>query len=117
MAEETVNASVSSPWGVVATCITVAITGFIYIVGLLYATPTVMGQTYAEWLAAPAGCECASGRRALTAVSDLFFTRQLLSLPSFASPPPHTTCLSQPAAAVAPAATRARASATTSTTP
>jgi hypothetical protein len=54
MAEETVNASVSSPWGVVATCGTVAACGFIYIVGLLYASPSVLGQTYAEWLVAPA---------------------------------------------------------------
>lgn len=33
LAEETQNATVSAPWGIIGTCITVAITGFIYIVG------------------------------------------------------------------------------------
>ena len=48
LAEETQNASVSAPWGIIATCCSVAATGFIYIVGMLYATPTVLGP-YAEY--------------------------------------------------------------------
>lgn len=36
MAEETTNASTSAPWGIVFTCIATALTGFTYILGLLY---------------------------------------------------------------------------------
>ena len=38
MAEETTNASVSAPRGIVMTCIANALTGFTYILGLLYAS-------------------------------------------------------------------------------
>jgi amino acid transporter len=37
MAEETKNASSSAPKGIVLTCIVTAITGLVYIAGLLYA--------------------------------------------------------------------------------
>lgn len=37
MAEETRNASKSAPMGVVYTCIATTLTGFAYILGLLYA--------------------------------------------------------------------------------
>lgn len=37
MAEETKNASASAPKGLVLTCIVTAITGLVYIAGLLYA--------------------------------------------------------------------------------
>lgn len=37
MAEETHNASQSAPRGILYTCVLTAITGFIYILGLLYA--------------------------------------------------------------------------------
>ena len=37
MAEETKNASSSAPKGIILTCIVTAITGLIYIAGLLYA--------------------------------------------------------------------------------
>jgi amino acid transporter len=37
MAEETTNASSSAPKGILYTCILTAITGFVYILGLLYA--------------------------------------------------------------------------------
>lgn len=37
MAEETVNATISAPKGIIYTCIASALTGFFYIVGLLYA--------------------------------------------------------------------------------
>lgn len=37
MAEETKKASVSAPRGIILTCIMTGITGFVYIVGLLYA--------------------------------------------------------------------------------
>ena len=33
VAEETKNASTSSPWGIIATCVTVSVLGFLYIVG------------------------------------------------------------------------------------
>ena len=49
LAEETKNASISAPWGIVATCCTVAATGFFYIVGMLYATPTVLGPYAQYW--------------------------------------------------------------------
>ena len=49
MAEETSNSSVSAPWGVVLTCAAVASCGFVYIVGLLYATPSVLGMRYSTW--------------------------------------------------------------------
>lgn len=38
MAEETRNASKAAPWGLVSTTITVALVGFLYTLGLLYAT-------------------------------------------------------------------------------
>jgi amino acid transporter len=53
MAEETTNSSVSSPWGIVATCALVAATGLAYILGLLYATPSIMGLKYAQWAQMP----------------------------------------------------------------
>jgi amino acid transporter len=37
MAEETKNASASAPRGILLTCIVTALTGFTYIIGLLYA--------------------------------------------------------------------------------
>lgn len=37
MAEETTNASKSAPRGILYTCILSSITGFVYILGLLYA--------------------------------------------------------------------------------
>jgi amino acid transporter len=37
MAEETKNASSSAPRGIVTTCIVTALTGLVYIIGLLYA--------------------------------------------------------------------------------
>ena len=49
MAEETTNSSVSSPWGIVATCALVATCGFTYILGLLYATPSITGLKYRQW--------------------------------------------------------------------
>lgn len=36
MAEETKNASSSAPWGIIYTCLASAITGIIYLTGLLY---------------------------------------------------------------------------------
>ena len=51
MAEETRNASTSSPWGVVATCCTVAALGYIYIIGLMYGTTSIMGMSFADWSA------------------------------------------------------------------
>ena len=53
MAEETTNSSVSSPWGIVATCAMVAACGLAYILGLLYATPSIMGVKYAQWVRMP----------------------------------------------------------------
>jgi amino acid transporter len=38
MAEETTNASISAPRGIILTCIANALTGFTYILGLLYAS-------------------------------------------------------------------------------
>ena len=57
MAEETQNAAVSSPWGVVATCCTVAMLGFIYIIGLMYATTASLGLSYADWAARVIGSD------------------------------------------------------------
>ena len=37
MAEETTNASKSAPRGILYTCLLTAVTGFVYILGLLYA--------------------------------------------------------------------------------
>jgi len=37
MAEETKNATISAPKGIIFTCIASALTGFLYVVGLLYA--------------------------------------------------------------------------------
>lgn len=37
MAEETKNAAASAPRGIVLTCIATALTGLVYILGLLYA--------------------------------------------------------------------------------
>lgn len=37
MAEETKNASSSAPKGIILTCIATSITGFVYLLGLLYA--------------------------------------------------------------------------------
>lgn len=43
MAEETTNASKSAPWGIVLTCVMVAVVGFMYILGLLYSIPPSLG--------------------------------------------------------------------------
>jgi len=43
MAEETRNASNSSPWGLIATTVMTALTGLLYILGLLYAIPRELG--------------------------------------------------------------------------
>jgi amino acid transporter len=37
MSEETTNATLSAPKGIIWTCIATAITGFVYLLGLLYA--------------------------------------------------------------------------------
>eukprot|EP00455_Lapot_gusevi_P044400 TRINITY_DN553_c0_g2_i6.p1 TRINITY_DN553_c0_g2~~TRINITY_DN553_c0_g2_i6.p1 ORF type:complete len:382 (+),score=64.56 TRINITY_DN553_c0_g2_i6:133-1278(+) len=41
MAEETHNSRSSAPWGIVATCISTALTGIVYILGLLFAAPNL----------------------------------------------------------------------------
>lgn len=41
MAEETTNASKSAPYGILFTCIATALTGFTYILGLLYTCQNV----------------------------------------------------------------------------
>jgi hypothetical protein len=43
MAEETRNASSSSPWGLVATTVTTSLVGLLYILGLLYSVPAEIG--------------------------------------------------------------------------
>jgi hypothetical protein len=43
MAEETRNASTSSPWGLIATTVTTSLVGLLYILGLLYAVPAEIG--------------------------------------------------------------------------
>lgn len=49
MAEETKDASKSAAWGIVYTCISVAILGFVYILGLAYSTTSSMGMSYTQW--------------------------------------------------------------------
>ena len=51
MAEETTNSSRSAAFGLYGTCILVAATGFTYILGMLYATPSIMGMSYKQWAA------------------------------------------------------------------
>ena len=46
MAEETKNASSSAPKGIVLTTIATAITGLIYLVGLLYACNNKIGEYF-----------------------------------------------------------------------
>jgi amino acid transporter len=41
MAEETTKASTSAPRGIIYTCIATAFTGFVYILGMLYAARNV----------------------------------------------------------------------------
>lgn len=50
MAEETTNASQASPLSVVRTCVMVAVCGFSYILGMMYATPSVNGMKYKDWV-------------------------------------------------------------------
>ena len=51
MAEETRNAAVSSPWGLIATTACTAVVGFIYIVGVSFASTSTMPLSYAKWAA------------------------------------------------------------------
>jgi len=51
-AEECINASVTSSYGIVVCCILTAASGFSYVLGLIYAIPSIHGMKYAEWAAA-----------------------------------------------------------------
>ena len=52
LSEETKNASKSTAWGIVLCSVVTALFGFVYVVGLCYATPRAMMMPYPAWVAA-----------------------------------------------------------------